>query len=398
MRLSVLFLLLTVMLDAMGIGLIMPIMPDLIREVQGGDLSRAALWGGVLSTIFAVMQFLFSPILGNLSDAHGRRPVLLVSLAVMTLDYLVMAFAGSIWVLLAGRIVGGIAAATHATASACMADLSRPEDKAANFGLIGAAFGIGFVLGPLIGGLLGEFGTRAPFHAAAVLVGANFLLGLVVMRETVTDRIRRPFDPRGVNPFAAFGQITRLPGLSRLMSVYFIYSTALYVYPAIWSYYTQAKFGWTPQVIGVSLGIFGLTMAVVQGILIRVVLRRYGESRTVVIGHAFDTVAFGLLAVVSSGRIALALTPIAALGAMVTPALQGMMSKMVPDESQGSLQGVMTSVHALSMIVSPLLMAGVFAAFTGDKAPVDFPGAPFLLSMVLVVLGLVLFIRRAAKK
>jgi MFS transporter, DHA1 family, tetracycline resistance protein len=394
-RLSVIFLLLTVMLDAMGIGLIMPIMPDLIREVEGGDLSQAALWGGVLSTIFAVMQFLFSPLLGNLSDAFGRRPVLLVSLAVMTLDYLVMAVAGSIWVLLIGRIVGGIAAATHATASACMADLSRSEDKAANFGLIGAAFGVGFVLGPLVGGLLGEMGTRAPFYAAAVLVGLNFLLGLAVMNETVTERIRRRFELRGSNPFAAFGQITRVPGLTRLMAVYFIYSVALYVYPAIWSYYTQAKFGWTAQVIGLSLAIFGLTMALVQGGLIRVFLHRYGEARTVIVGHVFDASAFGLLAVVSSGAIALILTPVAAMGAMVTPALQGMMSKAVPDESQGILQGVMTSVHALSMIVSPLLMASVFAIFTRDGAPVDFPGAPFLLSMLLVLSSLALFLRRS---
>jgi MFS transporter, DHA1 family, tetracycline resistance protein len=383
------------MLDAMGIGLIMPIMPDLIREVEGGDLSQAALWGGVLSTIFAVMQFLFSPLLGNLSDAFGRRPVLLVSLAVMTLDYLVMAVAGSIWVLLIGRIVGGIAAATHATASACMADLSRSEDKAANFGLIGAAFGVGFVLGPLVGGLLGEMGTRAPFYAAAVLVGLNFLLGLAVMNETVTERIRRRFELRGSNPFAAFGQITRVPGLTRLMAVYFIYSVALYVYPAIWSYYTQAKFGWTAQVIGLSLAIFGLTMALVQGGLIRVFLHRYGEARTVIVGHVFDASAFGLLAVVSSGAIALILTPVAAMGAMVTPALQGMMSKAVPDESQGILQGVMTSVHALSMIVSPLLMASVFAIFTRDGAPVDFPGAPFLLSMLLVLSSLALFLRRS---
>lgn len=395
MRLPVLFLIATVMLDAMGIGLIMPIMPDLIREVGGGDLSEAAIWGGVLSTIFAVMQFFFSPILGNLSDAYGRRPVLLVSLAVLTLDYLVMAVAGSIWLLLLGRVVGGIAAATHATASACIADLSRPEEKAANFGLIGAGFGIGFVLGPLVGGMLGEYGTRAPFYAAAVLVGLNFMLGLVVMKETVTDRIRRPFELRGANPFAAFGEIARFPGVARLLTVYFIYSVALYVYPAIWSYFTQARFGWTPQMIGISLGVFGLTMALVQGGLIRLSLRRFGEYRTVIIGHFFDGVSFGLLAVVASGSIALLLTPIAAMGALVTPALQGMMSKLVPDESQGALQGVMTSVHALSMIVSPLMMASIFAAFTREGAAVHFPGAPFLLSMQLVIFSGLLFARRA---
>ncbi len=196
MRLPLFFVLTTVMIDAMGIGLIMPIMPNLLLEVQGGSLADAAIWGGILSTAFAVMQFLFSPVLGSLSDALGRRPVLLVSLFVMTLDYLVMALAGSLWLLLVGRLIGGITAATHATAGAYIADISRPAEKAANFGLLGAAFGAGFVLGPLMGGLLGELGTRAPFYAAAVLAGLNFAFGWFVMRETVTDETRRAFDWR----------------------------------------------------------------------------------------------------------------------------------------------------------------------------------------------------------
>lgn len=223
MRLPVLFIVATVVLDAMGIGLILPIMPDLIREVEGGTLAEAALWGGVLSTVFAVMQFLCSPAVGNLSDAFGRRPVLLVSLLVMTLDYLVMALAGSIWLLLAGRIVGGITAATHSTANAVMADISKPHEKAANFGLIGAGFGIGFVLGPLIGGLLGAYGTRAPFFAAAALAGLNLVFGWRVMRETVTDRTRRRFswrrsksvrgDPADRQPAGAGRAAVGLPAL-----------------------------------------------------------------------------------------------------------------------------------------------------------------------------------------
>jgi len=221
MRLPILFLLLTVMLDAMGIGLIMPIMPDLIREVQGGTLADAAMWGGLLATVFAVMQFLFSPIIGNLSDYYGRRPVLLVSLFVMALDYLVMAVAGSIWLLLVGRVVGGITAATHGTANAYIADISKPADKAANFALLGAGFGLGFVLGPLIGGFLGEYGTRAPFYAAAVLAALNFLFGWFVMGESVTDSIRRPFSWKRANPFGAFRAVARLPGIKPLLFVYF---------------------------------------------------------------------------------------------------------------------------------------------------------------------------------
>lgn len=389
---TVIFLLATVMLDAMGIGLIMPIMPALIREIEGGTLADAAIWGGVLSTVFAVMQFLFSPLLGNLSDRFGRRPVIMVSLSVMAATYLVMAVAASIWLLLIGRIVSGITSATHSTANAYMADISKPGEKAANFGLLGAGFGAGFVLGPLVGGMLGELGTRAPFYAAAILIAANATLGYFVMRETVTDESRRPFNAKRANPLGAFAQMSKLPGINRLMLVYFIYSVALYVYPAIWSYFTEARFGWTPQVIGLSLGLFGISMAVVQGVLIRVVIKRFGERKTVIFGQLFDGVAFSLMSVVTSGFVALVLTPIAALGAVVSPALTGIMSQKVSDDAQGELQGMLTSVHALAMIVSPLMMAGAFAWFTQEGSVLYFPGAPFFLAMVLVLIGVALFV------
>lgn len=393
MRLPLLFILTTVMIDAMGIGLIMPIMPGLIVEVQGGSLADAALWGGILATSFAVMQFLFSPVLGNLSDAYGRRPVLLVSLFVMALDYVVMALAGSLWLLLLGRLVGGVTAATNATAGAYMADVSKSTEKAANFGLLGAAFGVGFVLGPLIGGLLGELGTRAPFYAAAILAALNFTLGWFVMTETVTDKNRRAFDWRRAHPFGAFRSMARIPGIQRLLWVYFLYSVAIYVYPAIWSYFTEERFNWSPQTIGLSLALFGVTMAVVQGGLLRYVVRKFGERNAVIYGQFFDFFAFGLLAFVTSGTLALILTPIAALGAVVTPALQAIMSKSVADNQQGELQGVMTAVHALSMVISPLLMASAFAQFSRDGAPIYLPGAPFLLALVLMLIGLLIFLR-----
>jgi DHA1 family tetracycline resistance protein-like MFS transporter len=393
-RLPILFILITVMLDAMGIGLIVPVMPDLLLEVEGGTLASAALWGGVLSTSFAVMQFVFGPMVGALSDRFGRRPVLLVSLVVMSLDYLVMAVAGSIWLLLGARIVGGITAATGATANAYMADISAPHEKAANFGLIGAGFGIGFVLGPVIGGMLGEYGTRAPFYAAAALSALNAVFGYLVLKETVTDRIRRPFEWRRANPFGAFRHLTRLPGIKPLLAVYFIYQVAFYVYPAVWSYFTQERFGWGPQTIGLSLALFGITMAVVQGGLIRLILRWFGEKLTVVYGHIFDIAVFGMIAVITSSTLALVLTPLAALGAVITPALQGMMSRAVSDDAQGELQGVLSSLHALSMIIAPMLMTSVFAAFTRDGAPVYLPGAPFLVSLLLMALGLVVFLRR----
>lgn len=393
LRLPVLFILVTVTLDAIGIGLIMPIMPDLILEVQGGTLASAAIWGGVLTTVFAFMQFLFGPIIGNLSDRFGRRPVLLISLVVMSADYLVMAVAGSIWLLLIGRIVGGITAATHSAANAYIADISKPADKAANFGLLGAGFGVGFVLGPLIGGLLGEYGTRAPFYAAAVLAALNFVFGYFILTETVTDQIRRPFNWARANPFGAFKHMSSLPGVRRLLIVFFIYSVAFHVYPSIWPYFTQERFGWSPQMIGISLALFGTMMAIVQGGLIRIILSRLGEWRTIIYGIAFDIAAFGALAVVTSGTIALVLTPMASLGAATVPAMTGIMSQLVGDDEQGALQGVMASTGALAMIVSPMLMTSVFAEFTHEGAPIYLPGAPFLVSMLLMTVALVIFLR-----
>lgn len=393
MRPGTLFIVLTVVLDAMGIGLIMPIMPDLIREVHGGDLANAALWGGALATAFALMQFLFGPVVGALSDRYGRRPVLLVSLLFMTLDYLVMALAGSIWLLMLGRIVGGITAATHATASAYMADVSRPEDKAANFGLIGAGFGIGFVLGPLMGGMLGEYGTRAPFYAAAALSALNLLFGWLVLRETVTDAIRRPFAWRRANPLGAFRQIGAHPELRQLLIVFFLYDLALYVYPSVWSYFGQARFGWTPQLIGLSLALYGIGAAAVQILLMRWLIAHRGERGTAVLGIVFEGLACVMLAVVTSGPLALILTPIASLGAVAMPALQGMLSRRTGADAQGELQGVIASVHAMAAILSPLIMTTTFAAFTAEGARVFFPGAPFVLAALLLGLS-ILVIRR----
>jgi len=384
------------MLDAMGIGLMVPVMPDLIREISGGTLAEAAIWGGILTTTFAVMQFLFGPIIGGLSDRYGRRPVLLVSLLVMAADYVVMALAGSIWLLLAGRVVGGITAATQSTASAYMADISKPENRAANFGLIGAGFGAGFVLGPLFGGLLAEYGTRAPFWAAAVLATANAILGWVVLRETVTPARQRAFSLRRANPLGAFKHLGNLPGVRQLVAVYFLYHMAFAVYPSVWSYFGVEQFDWTPAMIGLSLAWFGVIMAVVQGGLIRLTITRFGERGTVVLGHGFAIVAYAALGAVTSGTVALVLTPLAALAGVIPPALQGIMSRCVADNAQGELQGALTSASSLAMIISPLVMTSTFAAFTAVDAAIYLPGAPFLLAMTLSVVAGVLFITRPA--
>ncbi|MEP6020776.1 MAG: TCR/Tet family MFS transporter [Paracoccaceae bacterium] len=401
-RLSLIFILVTVMIDAMGIGLIIPVMPDLLQEVQGAGIANAALWGGVLSTTFAVMQFLFAPVLGGLSDRYGRRPVLLISTAIMAIDYLVMAVAGSIWLLLFGRVVGGITAATQSTASAYMADISAPKDKAKNFGLIGAAFGMGFVLGPLVGGVLGELGTRAPFYAAAVLAALNAMLGWMVLQETVTERLRRPFTLSRANPLGSLRVFRAMPTVGGLIAVYFIYQLAFMVYPAIWSFWGQERLGWSPSTIGLSLALFGIMMAVVQGGLIRYVLQWLGDRGTVIYGHVFDLIVFLVLATVTSGTVALILTPVAAIAAVISPALTGLMSQAVRDDQQGELQGALTSVGSLAAIFGYAVYPFIFAIFA-QKEEVEaatlnvalpyFPGAPYILSAVLVGVGLLLFTR-----
>ena len=264
-KLPLIFVLATVAIDAIGIGIIVPVMPDLILEVGGGTLGSAAVWGGILASVFAVMQLLCGPTIGNLSDRYGRRPVLLVSLFFMAVDYLVMGLAHTIWLLLIGRIVGGITASTQPTVAAYIADISEPDEKAQNFGLIGAAFGIGFVLGPLFGAVFAELGTRAPFYAAAVFSFGNMLFGWFVLPETVTDAIRRPFEWKRANPLGGLIHIGRLPGLKRLLLVLFFYQVSITVYPAIWAFYTLERFGWEPRIIGVSLAAYGLAIAVVQG-------------------------------------------------------------------------------------------------------------------------------------
>jgi len=384
-RLPLTVILLTVVIDAMGIGLILPVMPSLLQEVTGAGLGSAALWGGLLSTAFALMQFLCGPGVGVLSDRFGRRPVLIVSLAVMAVDYVVMALAGSVWLLLAGRIVGGITAATQSTALAAIADLSPPDRKAQGFGLVGAAFGAGFVLGPVIGGLLAEFGTRAPFFAAAALAGANAFLAWAVLPETAPLAGRAADAPRrSLNPFATFRAVGRLPGVGRLLLLFFLYQVAFFVYPSVWAYFTAARFGWSPSMTGLSLAVFGIGIAVVQGGLIRLILPVLGEVRTVLFGLAFNACAFLAMATVTNGTVALILTPLTALGAVVTPALQGMMSRSVSEDRQGALQGVIAAAGAVAMILSPLLMTRVFAAFADPASPPFLPGAPFLVSMALM--------------
>lgn len=394
MRLPIVFLLMTVLIDSMGIGLIIPVMPDLLKEVSGEGLSGAALWGGVLSSLFAVMQFLCAPLLGTLSDAYGRRPVLFGTLGIIVVHYVVMGLTQSLVLLIVARMVGGMASATQSTAAAAMADLSEPGKRAQGFGLVGAAFGLGFVLGPLLGGLLGEFGTRAPFWAAAGLAMLNLILGLIVFPETTRPETRRPLRLSEANPFGAFKALSRLPGITRGLAIVFLYNTAFAVYPAVWSFFGLARFGWSTGMIGLSLGLFGVSMALVQGLLIRSLIKRLGEPGCVLFGLGFAATAFLAIPLVPNGAVVLLLTPLAALGGAFAPALTAMMSNSLTPGRQGALQGVLTSAAAIAMVISPMLMTWTFAAFTAPEGPVFFPGAPFLLSLALVSVALTLFLTR----
>ena len=391
-RLTLTFIMVTMALDAMGIGLIMPVMPDLIREVQAVSLSDAAVWGGILVASFAVTQFLFSPTLGNLSDRYGRRPVLLISMAMMAVDYVIMALAGTIWWLLIGRLLGGVTSATHATASAFVADISHPDKRAQNFGLISAAFGIGFIIGPVIGGLLAGFGSRAPFIAAALLATANFALGYFVLPESLPPEKRRPFLWRRANPLGGVMQIGKLPGLKWMLVAMFFYSVSGYVYPAIWTYYTQEAFGWDARLVGMSLALYGTGMIIVQGGLIRIVMPWLGEARAVIYGLIIDLLALLAFGFASQGWMIWALTPFAALGSIATPAITALMSRRASADQQGELQGVLGSINAMSMILSPLIMTQTFFWFTRPDTGLYLPGAPFLLSMVLMAAALSIFL------
>lgn len=391
-RMPLLVILTIAMIDAMGIGLILPVMPDLIQEVSGSTLADAAIWGGILTTAYAVMQFLFGPIIGNLSDRFGRRPVMLVALVVMSLDYLVMALADAMWLLLAGRIVGGITAATMATIMAYMADVSQGDEKAARFGYVHAAFGVGFVIGPALGGLLAEAGTRVPFYAASVLAAATAFVGYFVLTESLGLDLRRPFRWARANPFGAFRAIGRLPGVFLLLVTYFFYELAMIVYSVVWPYWGTEMFGWSPGMIGISLAVYGGFYAIAQAVLVKPAIRFWGDRRTVMIGLAGELIFLVFFGLVTNGLLVLIMTPIVAMASVGFPALQAILSRRVADDSQGELQGVLASLVSLATIITPLIMTQVFAHYSEPGANIYAPGAPFLLSAVIMAFTIPVFI------
>lgn len=386
------FVLLTVLIDATGMGLIFPVMPDLLEQLSGQNLAGAAVWGGILGTAYAGMQFLFGPIVGNLSDAYGRRPVMLTALLVMALDYILLAIAHTVTLILIGRIIGGIMAATHATAAAYMADISTPEEKGRNFGLIGAAFGLGFVMGPVLGSLASVIDLRAPFWIAGGLAAANLVFGYFVLPETVTRPLRRPFEWKRANPLASFSAIGSLPGLAPLLAVFALFNLAGYVYPAVWAFFAKARFGWDPLHIGLSLAAFGIAMALVQGMFVGPAIQRFGVWKTVVVGFTLEIIAFIFYGLVTNPMLALIFTPLAAIAGLGGPALQQIMSNIANDDQQGELQGVLSSVAAVAMGISPLIMTGIFAFFTRENTPIYAPGMPFIAAAAMMAVALLILV------
>lgn len=383
----------TVLIDIMGLGIILPVMPELIRELTGETLGEAARDGGWLWFAYASMQFLCAPILGGLSDRFGRRPVLLGSLLAFGLDYLIMGLAPSLTWLFVGRLVAGAAGSAYATGYAYMADITPPEKRGQSFGLIGAAFGIGFVVGPAIGGLLGELGTRAPFFAAGGLALLNFTFGYFVLPESLPVERRRTFSLRRANPLGTLLQLRKFQAVLGLALATFFWQLGHQALPATWSYYTMLKFGWSPAAVGGSLAFVGVLMAISQGGLTRVFIPRIGERRTALLALGAGVAAFLGYAVAPSTAAIYGFMLLWLLAAMAYPSLNALMSQRVPPDAQGELQGGVSSLFGLSAVIGPPVMAQLFGYFSEGAGPWVFPGASFLFAGVLTALSLALFLR-----
>jgi DHA1 family tetracycline resistance protein-like MFS transporter len=381
------FIFITLLIDVTGLGIIIPVMPKLILELTTGTLSEAASYGGWLVSVYAIMQFICAPIVGALSDRYGRRPVLLASLFGFGLDYLLLAFAPTIGWLFLGRMIAGIMGASFTTAGAYIADISTPDKRAQNFGIIGMAFGLGFILGPVIGGLLGGFGSRVPFIVAAALTLLNWLYGYFILPESLKPENNRAFQWKRANPVGTLKSLFRYRVIAGLfISLAFVYIAA-HAVQSNWSYYTIEKFNWNERAIGISLGVVGLMFAIVQGGLIRIIIPKLGQERSVYVGLSLYAVGFLLYGLATQGWMMYAVTVIYCLGSIAGPALQGIMSGIIPPNEQGELQGGFTSLMSLASIIGPPIMNELFAFFTAKDAPIYLPGAAMLLGALLTIIS-----------
>ncbi len=378
----------TVLIDIIGFGIIIPVMPAMIADVTGLSHAEAAPYGGILLTVFALIQFVSSPIIGGLSDRFGRRPIILLSLLGYAIDFLIMGLAKIYLVLFIGRVFSGAFAATYATANAYIADSTPPDKRPMRFGMLGAAFGIGFIIGPGIGGIIGDqFGPRAPFFAASALAFINFVYSFFVLPETLAPEKRRKFDIKRANPVGNLLQLRKYPVMLPILIASLLMQLAHFALQSTWSWYGIEKFSWTPAQIGYSLMAVGISAAIVEGGLIRLILPRIGERRAVVMGVSITAVTYLAYAFVSMEWMIYFIIAFGALAGILRPALQGIMTRTIPDDAQGELQGAIASMMSLAMIFGPLIMTSVFSAFTVESAPVYFPGAAFLLGFLLVLIS-----------
>ncbi|GAB3732668.1 TCR/Tet family MFS transporter [Spirosoma lituiforme] len=384
---ALVFIFITLLIDVTGLGIIIPVFPKLIEQLIHGNISQAASWGGWLSFAYAGMQFLFSPILGGLSDRFGRRPVLLFSLFGFGLDYILQGFASTIEWLFVGRLLAGVTGASFTTATAYIADISTPEKRAQNFGLIGAAFGVGFILGPAAGGFLGQYGPRVPFFVAAGLTMVNFLYGFFILPESLAPENRRPFNWRRANPIGSLMRLGKYPVILGLVASLVLVYVAGFAVQGTWTFYSMEKFKWDEKTVGLSLAAIGLSFAIVQGGLSRIIIPKLGQQRSVYIGLMFSAVGFLLFAIATQSWMMFAFMMVYAMGGIAGPSIQGIISNQVPANEQGELQGALTSLTSTTSIFGPLIMTNLFSYFTSPAAPIYLPGAPFYLASVLVVIS-----------
>ena len=384
------FIFITLIIDITGLGLIIPVVPKLIEELTGEGISQASEYGGWLTFTFAIMQFLFSPILGGLSDRYGRRPVLLFALLGLALDYLFLSFAPTLAWLFMGRAISGITGASITTATAYIADISTKENRAQNFGMIGAAFGLGFIIGPVLGGLLGTYGARVPFIVAAALTFINCLYGYFVLPESLKPENRRAFQWSRANPLGTLKRLKKYPALGGLVFSFVLIYLASHAVQSNWSFFSIEKFGWDEKMIGISLGVVGILVAVVQGGLIRYINPILGNEKSVYTGLLLYSIGLFLFAFASQSWMMFVFLIPYCLGGIAGPAIQSIMSGSVPANEQGELQGSLTGLVSLTSIAGPPMMTGLFAYFTKPSAPVHFSGAAFLLGGILMLTSAVI--------
>lgn len=395
---AMIFVLITVMINSIGFGIIIPVLPDLLTELTDLPLNEAAIHGGWLTFWFAVMQFFCMPIVGALSDRYGRRPIMLLSLFGLALDYFLMGFAPTIAFLYLGRMIAGALGATFSTANAYIADITPPETRAQNFGLVGAAFGVGFMFGPVIGGYFGEFGPRVPFIVAGVISLINVVYGLIFLPETLSDENRREFSWLRANPFGAVFSLGRIKGVKGLIFVMFVLAVAHTTYPSSYSFSIMEKLDWTAKDVGVSLGAFGLASIIVQGGLIRIIIPKIGLYWSGVVGMISAAIAYVGLGFANAGWIVYAMGPFAAFAGLFGPALNNMMSSRISASEQGELQGALGAAQGFALMIGPLAMTRSFEHFAAEDATVYLPGAPFYLAAVLAITGLLSYLLLTTKE